>query len=42
MGSLAVDPPKPGNTLSGILVKRNFNYLLLEPSDLSSIISFAA
>lgn len=36
MGALAVEPPKPGNTLSGILVKRNFNYLLLDPADLSS------
>ncbi|XP_059473453.1 cleavage and polyadenylation specificity factor 73 [Neocloeon triangulifer] len=35
MGSLAVEPPKPGNTLSGILVKRNFNYLLLDPADLA-------
>ncbi|XP_065347571.1 cleavage and polyadenylation specificity factor 73-like [Cloeon dipterum] len=34
MGTLAVEPPKPGNILSGILVKRNFNYLLLDPGDL--------
>lgn len=34
MGTLAVDPPKPGHKLSGILVKRNFNYHLLSPSDL--------
>lgn len=40
MGSLAVEPPKPGNILSGILVKRNFNYHVLAPEDLSS--KFAA
>jgi cleavage and polyadenylation specificity factor subunit 3 len=34
MGSLAVDKPKPGNTLSGVLVKRNFNYHLLAANDL--------
>lgn len=36
MGSLAVERPKPGNVLSGILVKRNFNYHILAPNDLSS------
>lgn len=36
MGQLAVDPPEPGKTLSGILVKRNFNYHILSPDDLSS------
>lgn len=36
MGSLAVERPQPGNTLSGILVKRNFNYHILAPNDLSS------
>lgn len=36
MGTLAVDEPKPGRTLSGILVKRNFNYHILAPEDLSS------
>ncbi|KAK9710972.1 Beta-Casp domain [Popillia japonica] len=35
MGSLAVDRPKPGNTISGILVKRNFNYHVLAANDLS-------
>lgn len=34
MGSLAVEPPKTGLRLSGILVKRNFSYHLLAPSDL--------
>lgn len=34
MGSLAIDPPKDGHRLSGILVKQNFNYLLHAPSDL--------
>lgn len=36
MGSLAVDKPSPGTVLSGVLVKRNFNYHILAPSDLSS------
>ncbi|KAI4469267.1 cleavage and polyadenylation specificity factor family member [Holotrichia oblita] len=35
MGTLAVDRPKPGNTISGILVKRNFNYHVLAANDLS-------
>ncbi|XP_063907199.1 cleavage and polyadenylation specificity factor 73-like [Zophobas morio] len=34
MGSLAVEEPKAGNTLSGVLVKRNFNYHLLAANDL--------
>ncbi|XP_034236974.1 cleavage and polyadenylation specificity factor 73 [Thrips palmi] len=33
MGSLAVEKPKPGNKLSGVLVKRNFNYHMLSPAD---------
>ncbi|XP_030025609.2 cleavage and polyadenylation specificity factor 73 isoform X1 [Manduca sexta] len=35
MGSLAMDPLKPGQLLQGILVKRNFNYHILAPSDLN-------
>ena len=35
MGSLAVETPKPGQKLSGVLVKRNFNYHLLDPCDLN-------
>lgn len=35
MGSLAVEPPQPGQQLQGILVKRNFNYHILAPSDLN-------
>lgn len=35
MGSLAIDSAKPGHKLSGVLVKRNFTYHLLDPSDLS-------
>ncbi|CAH2089086.1 unnamed protein product [Euphydryas editha] len=35
MGSLAMEPPVPGQTLQGILVKRNFNYHILAPSDLN-------
>lgn len=34
MGSLAIPPPTNGHRLSGILVKRNFSYHLLAPSDL--------
>ena len=34
MGSLAVDPPKPGHQISGVLVKRNFSYHLMDPKDL--------
>lgn len=40
MGSLAVDRPKPGNSLSGILVKRNFNYHILSANDLNSKFSY--
>lgn len=36
MGNLAIEEPKPGRTLSGILVKRNFNYHILSADDLSS------
>jgi len=35
MGSLAVQKPEEGLKVSGILVKRNFNYHILSPSDLS-------
>ena len=35
MGSLAIDPPKEDRKLSGVLVKRNFNYHLLAPTDLN-------
>ena len=35
MGTLAIDSPKPGHKLSGVLVKRNFRYHLLAPTDLS-------
>ncbi|XP_078481154.1 cleavage and polyadenylation specificity factor subunit 3 [Ciona intestinalis] len=36
MGELATTKPKHGDKLSGILVKRNFNYHILAPSDLSA------
>nr|XP_039259964.1 cleavage and polyadenylation specificity factor subunit 3-like [Styela clava] len=36
MGSLAMKRPKHGDKLSGILVKRNFNYHILAPQDLSA------
>lgn len=35
MGNIAVAAPKPGNILSGVLVKRNFNYHLLAAEDVS-------
>lgn len=35
MGTLAIDPPKPDRKLTGVLVKRNFNYHLLAPTDLN-------
>ena len=34
VGSLAAEPPEEGKNVSGILVKRNFNYHLMAPSDL--------
>lgn len=34
VGSLAVQPPEEGHRVSGILVKRNFNYHLMSSSDL--------
>uniref|UniRef100_UPI00358E2A3F cleavage and polyadenylation specificity factor subunit 3-like n=1 Tax=Myxine glutinosa TaxID=7769 RepID=UPI00358E2A3F len=36
MGGLASQPPEQGQKISGILVKRNFNYHILAPSDLSN------
>ncbi|CAI8036078.1 Cleavage and polyadenylation specificity factor subunit 3 [Geodia barretti] len=36
MGSLATKPPHEGQTLSGVLIKRGFNYHLIDPADLSS------
>ncbi|CAK8696769.1 unnamed protein product [Clavelina lepadiformis] len=36
MAELAVNKPKHGEKLSGLLVKRNFNYHILAPSDLSA------
>ncbi|XP_043271249.1 cleavage and polyadenylation specificity factor 73-like [Venturia canescens] len=34
MGILAMEEPKPGQKLSSVLVKRNFNYHMLASSDL--------
>ena len=36
MGSLAAVKPSENHKLSGVLVKRGFNYHLIDPSDLSS------
>uniref|UniRef100_H3AIE9 Cleavage and polyadenylation specificity factor subunit 3 n=1 Tax=Latimeria chalumnae TaxID=7897 RepID=H3AIE9_LATCH len=41
MGSLADTKPKQEQRVSGILVKRNFNYHILTPSDLSSYTDLA-
>lgn len=35
VGKLAMQPPEDGQILSGVLVRRNFNYHLMHPSDLS-------
>jgi hypothetical protein len=37
VGKLAAQKPKDGDQISGILVKRNFNYHIMDPSDLSSM-----
>jgi cleavage and polyadenylation specificity factor subunit 3 len=34
IGSLAETSPKPGHHISGVLVKRNFNYHLMDPKDM--------
>lgn len=36
VGKLAQQPPQDGQIVSGVLVKRNFNYHLMDPSDLSA------
>lgn len=36
VGKLAQQPPQDGQIISGVLVKRNFNYHLMDPSDLSA------
>ena len=36
MGSLAVEKPKEGHRISGVLIKRGFNYHLVNPEDLAS------
>ncbi|KAG8580210.1 hypothetical protein GDO81_007196 [Engystomops pustulosus] len=41
MGSLADKKPEQSQRISGILVKRNFNYHILSPSDLSSYTDLA-
>lgn len=40
MGSLATKNPKSIKNLSGVLVKRNFNYHIISPNDLPSKIIF--
>uniref|UniRef100_A0A8C9F490 Cleavage and polyadenylation specificity factor subunit 3 n=1 Tax=Pavo cristatus TaxID=9049 RepID=A0A8C9F490_PAVCR len=41
MGSLADKKPEQGQRISGILVKRNFNYHILSPCDLSNYTDLA-
>lgn len=36
VGTLAMNPPTDNDIMSGILIRRNFNYQLLHPNDLSS------
>ena len=36
MGSLAFEKPVEGQVISGVLVKRNFKYQIVAPSDISS------
>lgn len=36
MGNLAAEKPEHGKPLSGILIKRGFNYHLIGPDDLQS------
>ena len=36
MGSLAKVKPEEGQIISGVLVKRNFKYQIVDPSDISS------
>lgn len=36
MGSLAFEKPAEGQIISGVLVKRNFKYQIVAPSDISS------
>ena len=36
MGSLAFQKPTEGQIISGVLVKRNFKYQIVAPSDISS------
>lgn len=35
IGSIADNPPKPGSTLSGLLVSKDFAYTILDPKDLA-------
>ena len=41
MGLLADKKPEQGQRVSGILVKRNFNYHILSPCDLSNYMGLA-
>ena len=40
MGSLAVEKPKEGHRISGVLIKRGFNYHLVNPGDLASKLQY--
>ncbi|XP_065901282.1 cleavage and polyadenylation specificity factor subunit 3-like [Dysidea avara] len=41
MGSLAVQKPKEGHRVSGVLIKRGFNYHLVDPKDLANYTELA-
>ncbi|GMR48536.1 hypothetical protein PMAYCL1PPCAC_18731, partial [Pristionchus mayeri] len=36
VGEMAMEPPQDGEVISGVLVKRNFNYHIMAPKDLSA------
>lgn len=37
IGNLALTKPKQGETISGVLVKRNFKYHIMAPEDIESM-----
>lgn len=38
---MAMVPPEHGELVSGVLVKRNFNYHIMAPKDLSGMLAFS-
>ncbi|KAH7703994.1 hypothetical protein AAVH_28828 [Aphelenchoides avenae] len=41
VGNLALNPPQDSSVISGVLVRRNFNYHLMHPNDLSAYTDLA-